>query len=57
MKITQDLRAEVLAMSDEERAALGAATQASEHARAQGMADKSAEFLQKGGKLYVEAAE
>jgi phosphomethylpyrimidine synthase len=45
MKITQDLRAEVLAMSDDERAAL------------QGMAEKSAEFLQKGGQLYVEAAE
>jgi phosphomethylpyrimidine synthase len=45
MKITQDLRAEVQAMSDDERAAL------------QGMADKSAEFLQKGGQLYVEAAE
>src|SRR6476646_3501361 len=44
MKITQDLRAEVQAMSEEQRAAL------------QGMAQKSAEFLEKGGKLYVEAA-
>ena len=44
MKITQDLRAEVQAMSEEQRAAL------------QGMAEKSAEFLEKGGKLYVEAA-
>src|SRR6478735_412584 len=40
MKITQDLRAEVQAMSEEQRAAL------------QGMAQKSAEFLEKGGKLY-----
>jgi len=44
MKITQDLRAEVQAMSEEQRAAL------------QGMAQKSAEFLEKGGKLYVGAA-
>ncbi len=45
MKITQDLRAEVLAMGDNERAAL------------EGMAAKSAEFLQGGGRLYVEAGE
>jgi phosphomethylpyrimidine synthase len=57
MKITQDLRAEVQAMSDEERAALAETAVQSEHARLQGMADKSAEFLEKGGKLYVEAAE
>jgi phosphomethylpyrimidine synthase len=57
MKITQDLRAEVQAMSDEQRAALAQATAQSEHARLQGMADKSAEFLQKGGQLYVDAAE
>jgi phosphomethylpyrimidine synthase len=37
MKITQDLRAEVNAMAEREK----------------GMADKSAEFLEKGGKLYV----
>ncbi len=43
MKITQDLRKEVLAMGDNERAAL------------EGMASKSAEFLQGGGKLYVDA--
>jgi phosphomethylpyrimidine synthase len=57
MKITQDLRAEVLAMSDEQRAALGAATAESETQRLQGMAGKSAEFLEKGGQLYVQAAE
>jgi phosphomethylpyrimidine synthase len=37
MKITQDLREEVLAMAEREK----------------GMAEKSAEFLAKGGKLYV----
>ncbi|HEY0145093.1 MAG TPA: phosphomethylpyrimidine synthase ThiC [Methylovirgula sp.] len=37
MKITQDLREEVNAMAEREK----------------GMADKSAEFLEKGGKLYV----
>ncbi len=37
MKITQDLREEVLAMAEREK----------------GMAEKSAEFLEKGGKLYV----
>ena len=45
MKITQDLRAEVQAMSEDERAAL------------EGMAKKSEEFLAGGGKLYVEAGE
>jgi phosphomethylpyrimidine synthase len=45
MKITQDLRAEVLAMSPEELAKI------------EGMAQKSAEFLEKGGQLYVQAAE
>jgi len=45
MKITQDLRAEVQAMGDKERAAL------------EGMAAKSEEFLAGGGKLYVDAAE
>ncbi len=42
MKITQDLRKEVQAMGDNERAAL------------EGMAAKSEEFLKGGGKLYVE---
>jgi phosphomethylpyrimidine synthase len=37
MKITQDLRDEVNAIAEREK----------------GMADKSAEFLKKGGKLYV----
>ena len=37
MKITQDLREEALAMAEREK----------------GMAEKSAEFLEKGGKLYV----
>jgi phosphomethylpyrimidine synthase len=50
MKITQDLRAEVQAMSEEERAKLEGMAQ-------KGMAQKSAEFLEKGGQLYVEAAE
>lgn len=45
MKITQDLRAEVLAMGENERAAL------------EGMAEKSQEFLAKGGQLYLPAAE
>ncbi|HEY8382367.1 MAG TPA: phosphomethylpyrimidine synthase ThiC [Microvirga sp.] len=45
MKITQDLRAEVLAMGDNERAAL------------EGMAAKSREFLDGGAKLYVKAGE
>ena len=56
MKITQDLRAEVLAMGDNERRALEATSAEAEAARA-GMAAKSAEFLEGGGKLYVEAAE
>jgi phosphomethylpyrimidine synthase len=45
MKITQDLRAEVQAMGDNERAVF------------EGMAKKSEEFLAGGGKLYVDAAE
>jgi phosphomethylpyrimidine synthase len=53
MKITQDLRAEVAAMTDNERKALEEAS--AEATR--GMAAKSAEFLKGGGKLYVEAAE
>ncbi|MBN9453648.1 MAG: phosphomethylpyrimidine synthase ThiC [Bosea sp.] len=50
MKITQDLRAEVLAMSDNERASLEAMA-------AEGMAAKSKEFLDKGGSIYLPAAE
>jgi phosphomethylpyrimidine synthase len=50
MKITQDLRAEVQAMGDNERAALEAMA-------SQGMAEKSQEFLRKGGNLYLPAAE
>lgn len=50
MKITQDLRAEVQAMGDNERAALEAMA-------TQGMAAKSEEFLKKGGNLYLPAAE
>lgn len=50
MKITQDLRAEVLAMGDNERAALEALA-------TDGMAAKSEEFLKKGGNLYLPAAE
>jgi phosphomethylpyrimidine synthase len=45
MKITQDLRAEVQAMGENERAAL------------EGMAAKSEEFLAGGGRLYVAAGE
>jgi phosphomethylpyrimidine synthase len=50
MKITQDLRAEVQAMGDNERQALEAMA-------SQGMAEKSQEFLKKGGNLYLPAAE
>lgn len=50
MKITQDLRAEVLAMSDDERADLEALAD-------EGMAAKSKEFLDKGGSIYLPAAE
>lgn len=53
MKITQDLRAEVLAMSDNERANLEAMAEQQK----QGMAAKSQEFLDKGGSLYLPAAE
>ncbi|MCA0401058.1 MAG: phosphomethylpyrimidine synthase ThiC [Proteobacteria bacterium] len=41
MKITQDLRAEVQAMGENERAAI------------EGMAQKSQEFAEAGGKLYI----
>ena len=50
MKITQDLRAEVLAMGENERSALEAMA-------AEGMAAKSKEFLDKGGSIYLPAAE
>ncbi len=50
MKITQDLRAEVQAMSDDERANLEALA-------SEGMAAKSKEFLDKGGSIYLPAAE
>jgi phosphomethylpyrimidine synthase len=56
MKITQDLRAEVLAM-EEAGQVLGQAEPMSAEAREAGMAAKSAEFLAEGGKLYVDAAE
>ena len=62
MKITQDLRAEVQAMGDNERAALEAmaldqAAAKLEQQRIEGMAEKSQEFLKKGGNLYLPAAE
>ncbi|MNL76531.1 hypothetical protein D3C87_2025140 [compost metagenome] len=50
MKITQDLRAEVLAMGENERASLEAMA-------VEGMAAKSKEFLDKGGSIYLPAAE
>jgi phosphomethylpyrimidine synthase len=43
MKITQDLRVEAAAMLDNEKAAL------------EGMAQKSREFLEQGGQLYVKS--
>ena len=49
MKITRDLRAEVLAMSDNERANLEAMA-------AEGMLAKSKEFLDRGAKLYLPEA-
>ena len=52
MKITQDLRDEVRAMGDNERASFNAAVAAIEEQKS-GMAQKSAEFMEKGGKLYV----
>jgi phosphomethylpyrimidine synthase len=56
MKITQDLRADVLAM-EAAGTVVGAAPPMSEADREAGMAAKSAEFLAEGGKLYVDAAE
>ncbi|MBB2960365.1 phosphomethylpyrimidine synthase ThiC [Methylobacterium sp. R2-1] len=56
MKITQDLRADVLAM-EEAGVVLGQAKPLSDEERKAGMAAKSQEFLAEGGKLYVDAAE
>ncbi|HEV2542693.1 MAG TPA: phosphomethylpyrimidine synthase ThiC [Methylobacterium sp.] len=56
MKITQDLRADVLAM-EEAGVVLGQAKPLSEAEREAGMAAKSQEFLAEGGRLYVDAAE
>jgi len=50
MKITQDLRAEVQAKGENERKALEALAD-------EGMAAKSKEFLDKGGSIYLPAAE
>ena len=52
MKITQDLRAEVQAMGENERRALGLTPE--QIAAQEGMAAKSAEFMQKGAKLYLD---
>ena len=58
MKITQDLRAEVLAMGDNAVADLTARAKDLTPSEAEaGMRAKSAEFLAEGGKLYVDAAE
>ena len=56
MKITQDLRAEVLAM-EAAGEVIQAAPAMSGAEREAGMRAKSAEFLAEGGKLYVDAAE
>ena len=56
MKITQDLRAEVLAM-EEAGEVIHTAPIMSSAEREAGMKAKSAEFLAEGGKLYVDAAE
>ncbi|HMO27919.1 phosphomethylpyrimidine synthase ThiC [Enterovirga sp.] len=54
MKITQDLRREVLEMGDNAVADLTArATFLTEEERKAGMAAKSREFLEEGGKLYL----
>ncbi|MDE2577572.1 MAG: phosphomethylpyrimidine synthase ThiC [Hyphomicrobiales bacterium] len=53
MKITQDLRAEVQAMGENEKKALGLTKE--QIAAQEGMAKKSAEFMEKGGKLYLDA--
>ncbi|MCJ2065062.1 phosphomethylpyrimidine synthase ThiC [Methylobacterium sp. J-088] len=56
MKITQDLRAEVLAM-EEAGEVVGAAPAMTKAEAEAGMKAKSQEFLAEGGKLYVDAAE
>ncbi|GJE05939.1 MULTISPECIES: phosphomethylpyrimidine synthase ThiC [Methylobacterium] len=56
MKITQDLRAEVLAM-EEAGEVIHTAPVMSSAEREAGMKAKSQEFLAEGGKLYVDAAE
>jgi phosphomethylpyrimidine synthase len=56
MKITQDLRAEVLAM-EEAGEVVGASPIMSKAEAEAGMRAKSREFLAEGGKLYVDAAE
>ncbi|ACS39365.1 phosphomethylpyrimidine synthase ThiC [Methylorubrum extorquens] len=56
MKITQDLRADVLAM-EEAGIVIGQAQPMSDAERQAGMAAKSQEFLEEGSKLYVDAAE
>ncbi|MGC5779290.1 phosphomethylpyrimidine synthase ThiC [Methylobacterium sp. NFXW15] len=56
MKITQDLRAEVLAM-EEAGQVIGQAPAMSKAEAEAGMREKSREFLAEGGKLYVDAAE
>jgi phosphomethylpyrimidine synthase len=56
MKITQDLRADVLAM-EEAGIVIGEAKPMTDAERKAGMAAKSQEFLEEGGKLYVDAAE
>jgi phosphomethylpyrimidine synthase len=56
MKITQDLRAEVLAM-EEAGEVVGASPAMSKAEAEAGMRAKSEEFLAEGGKLYVDAAE
>jgi phosphomethylpyrimidine synthase len=58
MKITQDLRREVLEMGDNAVADLTAKAASLTKSEAEaGMAAKSAEFLAEGGKLYVDAAD
>ncbi len=52
----QDLRADVLAMEEASRV-VAEATPLSEAERIAGMAQKSAEFLGEGGRLYVEPGE
>ncbi|WP_267421840.1 phosphomethylpyrimidine synthase ThiC [Methylobacterium sp. GC_Met_2] len=56
MKITQDLRAEVLAI-EEAGEVVGAAPAMTKAEAEAGMKAKSQEFLAEGGKLYVDAAE